>query len=221
MERVPEPELMLDPAQARAYSSADFAAPHDRFVALFSRVFPGPARGRALDLGCGPADVTLRFARANPGCRVTGIDGSPAMLRLGRARIRAAPDARDRVELRLGLLPGARLRGRFPVIVSNSLLHHLRDPMVFWDAVRRFAARGARVFVVDLKRARSPGHARALTKRYARGAPASLRRDFYNSLLAAFTPREIRAQLRAAGLGHFQARTVSDRHVMVWGTMPR
>jgi hypothetical protein len=32
--RVPEPELMVDADQARAYSEANFAEAHDAFVAL-------------------------------------------------------------------------------------------------------------------------------------------------------------------------------------------
>ena len=39
MDRVPEPELMLDPDQARAYAEADFEAPHRHCVkTLFERL---------------------------------------------------------------------------------------------------------------------------------------------------------------------------------------
>src|SRR5690606_5113430 len=86
MQRIPEPELMLDPNQARAYAEADFSEPHTQFVAqLLERVGPLPAQGRALDLGCGSGDVTLRVARALPGWRLLGLDASPAMLKLARA----------------------------------------------------------------------------------------------------------------------------------------
>ena len=68
MQRRPEPELMDDEAQALAYARADFAEPHDRFVALLRERVGAPA-GRALDLGCGPGDVTFRVARAFPAVR--------------------------------------------------------------------------------------------------------------------------------------------------------
>ncbi|HEX6174620.1 MAG TPA: SAM-dependent methyltransferase, partial [Candidatus Binatia bacterium] len=62
MERIPEPELMDEDEQARAYALADFAEPHNHFVELFRECFPDEAiTGHVLDLGCGPADVTLRF----------------------------------------------------------------------------------------------------------------------------------------------------------------
>ncbi|MCG6936128.1 MAG: class I SAM-dependent methyltransferase, partial [Proteobacteria bacterium] len=73
MKRVPEPELMDEDAQARAYASANFEAPHSQFIELFRETFPdlSPA-GMVLDLGCGPADITLRFAQAFPACRLQG-----------------------------------------------------------------------------------------------------------------------------------------------------
>jgi len=87
MERVPEPELMLDPEQARAYANADFSEPHEHFIALLRERFPElPRSGRALDLGCGPADISLRFARVYEDWRIDGVDGSAAMLAEGRAQ---------------------------------------------------------------------------------------------------------------------------------------
>ena len=72
MQRIPEPELMTDPAQAQAYAETDFSAPHDAFIAHFAARFPDFKTGRVLDLGCGAADVTLRFARAYPDAEIVG-----------------------------------------------------------------------------------------------------------------------------------------------------
>lgn len=81
MMRIPEPELMNDPAQARIYAAADFSEPHGRFIELFAERFPDiRPRGLVLDLGCGPADISIRFARAYLSCRIVGVDGAPAML---------------------------------------------------------------------------------------------------------------------------------------------
>ena len=80
MQRTPEPELMLDPAQARAYAEADFAAPNAAFVKALGALFPDlPHHLRALDLGCGPGDILLRLAAAHPGWELLGIDGSAAI----------------------------------------------------------------------------------------------------------------------------------------------
>ncbi len=45
-----------------------------------------------------------------------------------------------------------------------------------------------------------------------------LRTDFYNSLLAAFTPAEVQAQLDARGLP-FEIEIISDRHLCVSGAL--
>src|ERR671925_585446 len=80
--RIPEPELMTEEEQATAYAHADFSEAHQRYVELFEAAFPKrPDTGTVLDLGCGAADVTVRFAKANPGYRFHAVDGSAAMLR--------------------------------------------------------------------------------------------------------------------------------------------
>lgn len=217
MERVPEPELMEDPDQARAYAEADFEQPHNTFVELFAARFPAlPAQGRVLDLGCGPADIVCRFARAYPRCAIDGVDGSAAMLALGQKALIAA-GLEERVRLLQAVLPGAELpEPGYAVVISNSLLHHLGDPGVLWQAVRRWGRPGAPVFIMDLCRPDSRAETEALVKAYAAGEPEVLRHDFYHSLLAAYRPDEVRAQLAAAGLA-LQVEQVSDRHLIAWG----
>ncbi len=127
---------------------------------------------------------------------------------------------KGRVELYQGYLPGARLpRERYPVIISNSLLHHLEDPAVLWESVRRYGAAGARVFVQDLMRPNSEAEAQALTRLYTAGEAPLLQRDFLHSLRAAYTVAEVEAQLGQAELSHFQVRPVSDRHWIAWGKL--
>lgn len=216
MERIPEPELMDEPGQAAAYAAADFTEPHTHFVELFRAAF-GEVAGVALDLGCGPADVTIRFARDQPRCRVHGVDGAAAMLAQGREAVQRAGLDR-RVQLIRGYLPGAALpQARYDAVISNSLLHHLHEPMALWTAVQAHARPGAPVWVMDLMRPASRSEAEAMVARYAAGEPPVLQRDFFHSLLAAYRPAEVQAQLAQAGLAHLEVRPVSDRHLVVSG----
>src|SRR5437773_10974005 len=98
MPRVLEPELMNDPEQALAYAKADFEEENQGFVNRFRTYCPDLTEGHVLDLGCGPADIPIRFVRALPGCRMTSMDGSPAMIRLAEEAVRAAWLA-DRIAL--------------------------------------------------------------------------------------------------------------------------
>lgn len=218
LQRIPEPELMNDEEQARAYAEADFSEPHDEFVRRCAEVL-GHDLGAAsvLDLGCGPADVTARFARAYPMTSIDGVDGAEAMLRLGRERLSTA-QLDERVRLHHAILPApCGQLTRYDVVLSNSLLHHLAVPGVLWEAVRRYAKPGAAVCIMDLMRPSSVEEVKRLVALHAADAPPVLRRDFEASLFAAYTPREVDQQLREVGLTTLHARALSDRHLWVSG----
>ena len=72
---------------------------------------------------------------------------------------------------------------------------------------------------MDLVRPDSEDAARAMVKEGAGSEHPILQHDFYNSLLAAFTPEEIRRQLRDAGLELSVALT-GVRHMLISGTLP-
>jgi SAM-dependent methyltransferase len=218
MDRVTEPELMLDAQQARAYASADFEEPHGRFIDLLRRRLADlPPSGVALDLGCGPGDISFRFVRAFPRWSVDALDGSPAMVELGRGAARRS-GLEARVRFHEASLPrDAPPRRSYDLIFTNSLLHHLRDPQVLWSSARRWSGAGTLVFVMDLIRPQSRDRVDELVDRYARDVPEILRADFHNSLLAAYRPSEVRDQLGQASLQHLEIEVVSDRHFIVWG----
>jgi SAM-dependent methyltransferase len=221
MLRVPEPELMDSEEQALAYAQADFAEPHERFVTQFREAFPGLDMARTvLDLGCGPADVTVRFAKGFPLARIDGIDAGPNMLKLASDRVRREGLA-ERVRLTLGRLPvDSPPLAQYGAVISNSLLHHLADPAVLWNAVRKHTAPGAPVFVMDLARPADEATLDALVARYAEGEPDILRNDFRNSLKAAYRPDEVREQLARAGLSGLRVHALGDRHLTVSGFAP-
>ena len=70
---------------------------------------------------------------------------------------------------------------------------------------------------MDLLRPDTEGEARRLVDTYSADAPEILREDFYNSLLAAYTPWEVSEQLLAAGLDRLKIVIPSDRHWIVHG----
>ncbi len=104
-------------------------------------------------------------------------------------------------------------------MLSKDLLHHLPDPSVLWREVQRLGRSGAIVQVMDLIRPDTPEAARAIVERVAGSEHPVLKEDFYNSLCAAFTVEEVKAQLRAAELD-LAAEKISDRHMLISGTLP-
>ena len=209
---------MDDEGQARAYAEEDFSEATSLFMQKFNSLHPGPVSGRALDLGCGPADITLRFARTYPESLIDGLDGAEAMLNHGRLALQAETALQPRVHLICDRVPGEKLGAtRYDHLLSNSLLHHLSDPSLLWETIGRFGKSGATVLVMDLFRPDSPASVEQLLECYAGDAPEILRRDFRNSLFAAFTPEEVNHQLRRAGLSGLRVDRVSNRHFAVQG----
>jgi hypothetical protein len=70
---------------------------------------------------------------------------------------------------------------------------------------------------MDLLRPESSEAAQAIVDRYAANEPDILRRDFYNSLLAAFTEDEITSQLARMNLTRLLIDVIDDRHWVVGG----
>jgi SAM-dependent methyltransferase len=131
------PEAVLPTYQRHA---AGFARSRD--LSLFERGWlermcaaaPGP---RVLDLGCGPgAPIGAYLARR--GCRLTGVDGAPAMLALYRAALPGAETVRsDMRALALGR--------RFDAILAwNSFFHlSMRDQRAMFPVFAAHAVPGA------------------------------------------------------------------------------
>ena len=200
---------MDDMEQAQAYSDADFTESHQRFVDEFVARFPAWQNRpfRAIDLGCGPADVTVRFAQAHPQARVDGVDAADAMLAFGRRRLHdAGLDQRVRLELRH--LPDDALDdAAYDVGMSNSVLHHLADPAALWHTLSSATVDGASILVMDLCRP-------ATTTRSTRWSSSTCltrrrcwRATFAASLRAAYRVDEVR---RAGRGGRARARCRAD-----------
>ena len=214
---------MDDAQHAQAYAAADCAPAHDAFVAHFRERFPTHRVANVLDLGCGSADVAIRFARAYPSCRLTGIDAAAAMLACG-ARAVVAAGLQERIHLvqaYIGATPPSALAAQaYDTVISNSLLHHMQTPTALWTAIAYYAAAPAAVWVMDLRRPASAADARAWVAQHAAGASPLFQRDFYNSLLAAYTVEEVAAQLAHAGVRDaLRVSAIGDRHWAVSGVV--
>lgn len=216
MDRTLEPELMDDPEQALVYARADFEQENQGFVDRFREYFPEFSAGHILDLGCGPGDIPVRFARALPSCRITAVDASEPMIRLAEETVREA-GLSSRITFRCERFQDLAGVSIVDAAISNSLLHHVPNPLQLWHKLRLAVKPGSPVLVMDLLRPESPEEAQAIVDRYAFGAPDILRRDFYNSLLAAFTEDEIGSQLARMNLTRLLIDVVDDRHWVVSG----
>jgi cyclopropane fatty-acyl-phospholipid synthase-like methyltransferase len=216
MDRTLEPELMDDPEQALVYAQADFGKENQGFVDRFREYFPDFSGEHVLDLGCGPGDIPIRFAQAFSSCRITGVDASEPMIGLAGSAVKQAGLA-DRITFHCERFQAVSLVEPVDAAVSNSLLHHVPNPLQFWYRLRQLVKPGSPVLVMDLLRPDSPEEAQAIVDRYAATEPEILRCDFYRSLLASFTEDEVAAQLAEMNLSRLIVDVVDDRHWVVSG----
>lgn len=214
MRRELEPEIMDLTDEVDAYALADFSEVNAAFVERLIEHAGHLGDPVCLDLGTGPGDIPLRLAKARPRWCIAGSDYSWPMLSMARAAGSGVGVSWLRADAKALPLAGASVG----VVFSNSILHHIPDPMPMWGEIARILAPGGWVFLRDLARPESHEHAHAITERYAGQESALLREEYYRSLLAAFTVEEVRAQLDVAGLGFLRVAMASDRHLDVFGT---
>jgi ubiquinone/menaquinone biosynthesis C-methylase UbiE len=214
--RVLEPELMEDAGQVIAYAKADFNRPHSEFIRRLKNLLKNPSfNGIALDLGCGPGDISQRFVKAFPNSTLDAIDGS--MLMIDFAQHTTDAKLKQRLNFIHGKLPENPLPNSvYDIIFSNSLLHHLPEPQVLWQTIKKYSKPGTHIAVMDLLRPGRTYLAKTLVDMYAATEPEILQRDFYNSLLAAFSLDEIKNQLTEADLS-LRVEQISDRHIYISG----
>jgi ubiquinone/menaquinone biosynthesis C-methylase UbiE len=211
---------MDEQEQAGAYAAADWSESHGKIPRYFRERFPRLTSGHVIDLGCGTADVIVRFVEAFPGVTALGVDGSDTMLGFGRKRVREA-GLDSRITLENRYLPDASLETRsFDAVICNSLLHHMANPLTLWRTSVLCAKPGAPVLMIDLLRPADHETAVRLVNEHAKDAPPVLQRDFTASLHAAYTMDEVQQQLRSAGLAGFQVDQVDEMHFVGWGAAP-
>ena len=209
---------MNDQEQAFAYANADFEEPHNNFIDLLKLSLGDNFEKRSntigIDLGTGAADIAIKLALKFPSIKIDAVDGSIAMLDEAKKAI-SRFGLSDRIYLINSPIQEISLAEKdYSIIFSNSLLHHLHDPFVLWKLIKN-AKGNPKVFIMDLIRPKNSNQVEELTNQYAENEPEILRRDFKNSLKAAFTIDEVKLQLYDAGLKELSVRAVSDRHMVI------
>jgi ubiquinone/menaquinone biosynthesis C-methylase UbiE len=215
LQRVLEPEVMDTESEAVEYDSMDHREVNQRFAADFL-AFAGPAVSggplTVLDVGAGTAQIPIEMARRSPGLRITAIDLAEQMLIVARKNVAAA---RLTGAITLERVDAKRMPyrdGQFDAVVSNSIVHHIPEPLDVQREMRRVLRAGGWLFVRDLLRPDSEAQLDHLVELYAGDANAHQRQMFRDSLHAALTLSEVRKLLEAINLSADAVSQTSDRH---------
>jgi ubiquinone/menaquinone biosynthesis C-methylase UbiE len=166
----------------------------------------------AIDLGTGTAQIPVRMLEGRRDLRIVAADLAEHMLALAAARI-AARGLEARCELaRLDAKCVDRPTASFDLVMSNSTLHHLADPVLLLREAGRLVKPGGAIIVRDLLRPESEEEAWSIVDRAAPNDSARQRRLFFESLRAALTLDELRSAADEAGLSGLEIARISSRH---------
>ncbi len=222
--RTLEPEVMDTADEAADYDAMDHSEVNRVFVvdllescqyrAEFSLI-PGPPEAvNILDVGTGTALIPIELCRhANDAaCSVIAIDLADEMLKLARINVREAGFA-DRISLERVDSKGLPYAdGTFDLVMSNSIIHHIPQPIECLREMWRVLKPGGLLFVRDLFRPDSAETVELLVKTYAGEESPRQQQLFRQSFHAALTVEELQMMVRACGISNGNCRMTSDRH---------
>jgi 2-polyprenyl-3-methyl-5-hydroxy-6-metoxy-1,4-benzoquinol methylase len=163
---------------------------------------------RVLDFGCGPGQIPIMMARRWPKMRIAGADAGPNMIEQAKRDAVTAGVEIDWQVVRLGPQGSDRLPyqdGEFDIVLCNSTLHHLDDPLGALDELARVAKPSAAVLVRDLMRPpvlTYPLHVRIFGRHYS----GEMRRLYEVSVRAAYTQDELQHMLEGSRLNDGRSR---------------
>jgi ubiquinone/menaquinone biosynthesis C-methylase UbiE len=210
LDRVLEPEVMDSREDADEYEAIDNSSVNEEFVARALELAP-PA-GQLVDLGTGPGDIAILLARAAPEMRVIAIDLGEHMLGRARARVRRAGLGQRVKVLRADAKSTGLAEASVDMVISNSLIHHIAEPIRVFAEIKRIARAGAAIFIKDLHRPRSEAEHLHLVETYAKDCTPYQRRLFSESLRAGLTASEVEDICRCLDLPNVKVCRCSDRH---------
>src|SRR5690606_27021633 len=102
--------------------------------------------------------------------------------------------------------------GRFAAVMSNSIVHHIPEPLPVLQEAWRVLSPGGLIFLRDLLRPSDDAEVKRLVDAYAGDATPHQRQLFEDSLRAALSLEEIRSLVAAMGLEAGAVQQTTDRH---------
>jgi len=214
LERILEPEVMDSDEEAADYDAMDHSEVNRRFVddLLAAMSDERDAMLDVLDLGTGTALIPIELCKKFPDCRMMAADAAVSMLELARYNI----EVNGMIErIQLAHIDAKKLPfadAMFDAVISNSIVHHIPEPMHVLREAIRVAKPGGLLFFRDLLRPETGERLQQLVASYTRGANEHQQRMFAESLHAALSLGEIRGLVASLGFAAECIQQTSDRH---------
>ena len=216
LQRVLEPEVMDTQEEAVDYNAMDHSTVNRVFVDDLLNV--DGFRGDVLDLGTGTALIPIELCERFEDCRVMAVDMAAHMLDLAKYNLEMA-SLTERIELSQVDAKGLDYDDdAFDAVISNSIVHHIPDPIDCLREMQRILKPGGFLFVRDLLRPESPEQVEEIVQAYAGNDNEEQRQLFRQSLHAALSPAEMVELMQSLGWPASTVEQTSDRHWTVTAT---
>ncbi len=232
MHREKEPELMTAPDQVLAYALTDFSSSEERLISQLASLIKAygmeiKENDLIIDLGCGPGNITERLFANWPSSTIVGIDDSLNMLLYANKKQRNNLRRNSYGQIlyeKINISSIAKSESKFincaDLVVSNSLLHHIHNIKVFFDALVNLSKKGTIHYHRDLRRPSTLNEVLYLKKKHLPDANDITTKDFIASLKAAYTFEEITNHLEDVGIDFLTVKEVDDRYIDIVGIYP-
>jgi ubiquinone/menaquinone biosynthesis C-methylase UbiE len=210
MERILEPEVMDDREEAIEYDAMDFTEVNTNFAK--EAVQLAGINATVLDVGTGTARIPIIICQLRPRWQITAIDMADSMLEIAQKNIL---DANCQKQIKLEKVDAKNLpyqSEQFDLVISNSLIHHLRDPLPFLQEIKRVLKPDGGIFLRDLFRPDSEEIIEVMVREIDPNFSPRQAQLFKDSLHAAFTLAEIKDLVKQAGLENVKIYQSSERH---------
>jgi ubiquinone/menaquinone biosynthesis C-methylase UbiE len=210
MDRILEPEVMDTWLEATAYDAMDFMAVNTAFAT--DAIDLDPHAIKILDIGTGTARIPILMCQQRPQYLITGVDLAQSMSIVGQRNIE---EAGLNQRIRLELVDAKRMPYpdlEFDMLISNSLVHHLPDPLSFFQEIKRLVRPGGAILLRDLIRPASDAIVNDLVARFGSTYDSHQQQLFHDSLKAALTLVEVQELIDRVGLAQVKLAQSSDLH---------
>ena len=230
MERVPEPELMEEKEQVISYDEADFSEGEVKLINqinqyLLKKNISLGEKDLIVDLGCGPGNISEKLAIKWPNTAVVGIDGSKEMILRAEYNKSISNNQKKLKNLRYicSDIKHIKLNNffskRISLLVSNSLIHHITNLEDFFNTIRSLSSNITVNFHKDLKRPLNEKSALDLKARCATKYSEILTNDYYASLRASYTFKELKNFTLENDLSSLDVFEEGENYLIVYGNV--
>ena len=231
MERIPEPELMKKKEQVISYDEADFSEGEVNLINqinhyLLRKNISLGEKDLIVDLGCGPGNISEKLAIKWPNTEVVGIDGSKEMILRAEFNKEISNNQKNLKNLRYVCADikdikstTFLLKKKISLLVSNSLIHHITRLEDFFNVIKSLSSNKTVNFHKDLKRPLDEKSALELKAQCSNEYNEILTNDYYASLKASYTFKELKNFTLENGLSCLDVFEEGDKYLIVYGNV--